>query len=484
MNIPRRQLPSYELVPEPELLFHPSRPEDVDIHPLRGLLEFGPYSRKLPLLIPDPIRLAVLCPEDKFSSVRELVDQLEVSHRPRERSSYLVNFVKFSRIFGVNLDFPRSPKDQRVCLLSYEEIGTALKSDTPHEPFAELVLSAVRRLSQVRSQFDVLLLYLPDEFSLGFTSPTADELSDFDLHDSVKALSSLAQIPVQMLNDDPTTYFCRCSVAWRLALAIYAKAGGIPWKLSGFDDRHAYVGLSYCLRKAPEHRFVTCCSQIFDSQGTNLKFLLYETNNGRYEGDNPYLPRQDMYRVMARTLSLYQHQKGRPPSRLIVHKTTQFTNDEIEGCIDALSSVDDVELLTLTENTAWQGLKFDWPQSRGSRRRQMQPTSFPLERGTILPLDGFEFLLWTQGNCSKLASGNFFKEGKGIPRPLRVTRHMGQRGFYESGREILGLTKMNWNNDSLYDRLPVTNSYAKVLARVVKRLGSFSHTPYEFRYFM
>ncbi len=107
----------------------------------------------------------------------------------------------------MNLDFPRSPKDQRVCLLSYEEIGTALKSDTPHEPFAELVLSAVRRLSQVRSQFDVLLLYLPDEFSLGFTSPTADELSDFDLHDSVKALSSLAQIPVQMLNDHPTTYF-------------------------------------------------------------------------------------------------------------------------------------------------------------------------------------------------------------------------------------------------------------------------------------
>ena len=52
------------------------------------------------------------------------------------------------------------------------------------------------------------------------------------------------------------------------------------------------------------------------------------------------------------------------------------------------------------------------------------------------------------------------------------------------GTELLGLTKMNWNNDSLYDRLPVTLSYASVLARVVKRLGTLSSSPYDFRFFM
>lgn len=30
--------------PEPELLFHPERTGDRDIHPLRGLKRFGPYS--------------------------------------------------------------------------------------------------------------------------------------------------------------------------------------------------------------------------------------------------------------------------------------------------------------------------------------------------------------------------------------------------------------------------------------------------------
>ena len=39
---------------------------------------------------------------------------------------------------------------------------------------------------------------------------------------------------------------------------------------------------------------------------------------------------------------------------------------------------------------------------------------------------------------------------------------------------------MNWNNDSLYDTLPVTMAYAKVLARVVKRMPSLKRTPYQF----
>ena len=43
---------------------------------------------------------------------------------------------------------------------------------------------------------------------------------------------------------------------------------------------------------------------------------------------------------------------------------------------------------------------------------------------------------------------------------------------------------MNWNNDSLYDPLPVTLSYAKVLARVVKRIPILGTTPYQFRFFM
>ena len=55
---------------------------------------------------------------------------------------------------------------------------------------------------------------------------------------------------------------------------MYTKVGGVPWKLAGFESRQAYVGLSYCLRKGVPAQFVTCCSQIFDAEGTRTSSLL------------------------------------------------------------------------------------------------------------------------------------------------------------------------------------------------------------------
>ena len=41
------QLQDFIRFPEAELVFHPERTSDRDIHPLRGLAKFGPYSRSM-----------------------------------------------------------------------------------------------------------------------------------------------------------------------------------------------------------------------------------------------------------------------------------------------------------------------------------------------------------------------------------------------------------------------------------------------------
>jgi argonaute-like protein implicated in RNA metabolism and viral defense len=100
-------------------------------------------------------------------------------------------------------------------------------------------------------------------------------------------------------------------------------------------------------------------------------------------------------------------------------------------------------------------------------------------------MGGREVLVWTQGTAPEVSTrGNFFKEGKGIPAPLLLRRFAGHGSWRESVEQLLGLTKMDWNNDSLYDRLPVTMSYARVLARTLKRMSSLAPNPYEFRFFM
>jgi hypothetical protein len=43
---------------------------------------------------------------------------------------------------------------------------------------------------------------------------------------------------------------------------------------------------------------------------------------------------------------------------------------------------------------------------------------------------------------------------------------------------------MDWNNDALYDHLPVTLEYSKVLAQVVKRMDVLGRAPYQCRFVM
>ena len=94
-------------------------------------------------------------------------------------------------------------------------------------------------------------------------------------------------------------------------------------------------------------------------------------------------------------------------------------------------------------------------------------------------------LLWTQGNAPTAVGGrDFFKEGKGIPSPLLLHRFAGHGPMFDAASSVLQLSKMDWNNDSLYDRLPVTLSYASVLARVLKRMPKLAHLEYQFRFFM
>ena len=78
----------------------------------------------------------------------------------------------------------------------------------------------------------------------------------------------------------------------------------------------------------------------------------------------------------------------------------------------------------------------------------------------------------------------FFQGSRSTPRPLRLIRHAGHGTWEDTASGILSLSKMDWNNDALYDPLPVTLEYAKVLAQVVKRMDVLGTTPYQFRFFM
>ena len=461
--------------PEPVLAFHPDRPSDQSRHPLRGLRDHGPHSSGL---VPDPIRVATLAPNGESDRIFNFMRNLKWAFTPRERTDYLPRWPGFKNVFGLRMSAAGGSCHDETS----SHLDTELESSPqPHVTLAEHLVRAIQRLEARRNDFDVLFIYVPARWKRGFVGGPND---DFDLHDHLKAYTAARSVPIQLVREDSAiAYHCKASVMWRIGLALYAKAGGIPWKLADSDPETAYIGISYAVRTIDSDlpRFVTCCSQVFDSDGAGLEFVAYDAHEVEIQRDNPYLSRNEMFRVMARSMDLYRRRHaGRSPRRVMVHKTTEFKFEEVDGCMEALHLCENVDLVQIIQDVAWRGVRID----ENPRAKKGIPANFPVSRGTVLGLGPREALLWTHGNVDGITNRSFFQGSRSTPRPIRLVRHAGHGPWDDTVRAILGLSKMNWNNDSLYDPLPVTLAYAKVLARVVKRIPNLGSKPYQFRFFM
>ena len=168
--------------------------------------------------------------------------------------------------------------------------------------------------------------------------------------------------------------------------------------------------------------------------------------------------------------------------RVVIHKTTFFTKEEIEGITRGLSGIEDIELLQIQEFSPWRAIRFDSSDMKNV-------SLFPIQRGTVIQLDKDTFLIWTHEAVQneELAgkNKNYYKGGRGIPAPLMVRRFLGKSDGATIVNEIMTLTKMNWNSgDSFYKILPVTLDFAKMLSRVAKQDVVMYDKPYDFRFFM
>lgn len=471
----KSELAAHVCLTEPKLSFHPERLSDRDVHPLEGLLRFGPYSSGL---VPDPIRVATISPAGEGPRLFNFMKELHGTSKPIERKDYLPDWKGFHGVFGLHM---KAASKNCHIELSADFERNFQKSTAPHILLAETLVRAIQSLDGRRAEFDVLFIYIPVRWEPGYHGGPEE---DFDLHDHLKAMTAARRLPVQLVREDKAlAYPCRASVMWRIGLALYAKAGGIPWKLADTDAETAYIGISYALRAvdSDKPRFVTCCSQVFDAEGAGLEFVAYDAHEVEVQRDNPFLSRAEMFKVMTRSMDLYRRRHaGRSPRRVMVHKTTEFKRDEVDGCMEALHLCESVDLVQVVEGVAWKGVQIQG--NRGSKKGE--PTPYPLPRGTLVGIGPTEALLWTHGSVKGIGHRGYFQGARSTPRPLKIIRHAGHGPWDESALGILALTKMDWNNDALYDPLPVTLEYAKTLARVVKRMNVLGSMPYQFRFFM
>ena len=407
---------------ETELAFDYENGSRVAVNQLKGLINYGPlesYANR-------SVRLAVLSPRECAEDIWKHLNELNKHHATtlKQDKVFLPEYIGFQDVFRCGLNIPNQ-------------------------------LSKMRELK--------------------------NENVYFDLHDSLKIYCAGKGIVTQIIEEKSVhTNSDMAKIMWGLSTAIYAKAIGKLWKPKLTRYNTAYIGLSYVQSIKNKEKISISCSQLFDSEGNGMELYLRPLKDPQIIQKNPYMRSGDACRLMNNLKRIYDESVPlHKLNRIVIHKTTHFTKEEMEGITNGLAGVDNIELLQIQEFSAWRTIRF----------QNDTATPFPVQRGTVIPLDKDTFLIWTHGSVQhdELAGKNlnYYKNGRGIPAPLLVKRFMGKSSAQELVNEILMLTKMNWNSgDGLYKILPVTLDFAKALSRVAEQDLVVYDRPYDFRYFI
>lgn len=466
------------LFKEPKLIFNSVDSNYRDTHPLKGLKKFGPYDTSFSGdQNTHVIRLGIIAPSVDFKKILDHLDGLSKSTTPVSEKEYLIDYPGFNSLYKAILEFPRNTTDKHCVTIDEAEVNNISLIQ-----FYELMKRKLDYFDTIRGEFDILLIYFPYYWDKYREDKT--EYSYFDLHDSLKIYAAKKNIKIQFVEDKSIQYFDKNRINWWLSLALYVKANGIPWKNEPLTEDTAYIGIGHAIKKSPEkNEIVIGCSQLFDSSGQGLRFLLYPLENPVFFGKNPYMSKEDARRFILKLKETYY--KVDPNSKLrklVIHKTTRFTRDEIEGIALGAEGIPSIELLQIQQFSYWRAVRSN------NKNGITKPHMFPIQRGTVLQLDNLSFLLWTHGSVTDkdiMPSGmNYYQGKRGIPSPLLIRRFRGQDDIETIANSILNLTKMNWNGGQLYKTLPVTLDFSKKLSGVAKQSETLQNMPYDFRYFM
>ena len=293
-----------------------------------------------------------------------------------------------------------------------------------------------------------------------------------DLRRAFKAMAMEFRVPTQILL--PTTTGLASTnrgldhesmIAWNLLTGAYFKAGGLPWGPIGLPAASCIVGVSFFRPLGSASTLRTSVVQAFDENGDGLVLRGHDFHwdEGKH-GRAPHLSEEMAGALIKMVLERYRAERGQSPRRMVVHKSSRFEPAERDGFERALSDVDRYDLLAL----------------RGtSESRLVRAGRYPPLRGTAFTLGDISYL-YTTGYVTSFGG---YPHGH-VPSPLQVADHVGDTFRFKLLREVLLMTKMNWNSANLSALMPITLSFSRVVGDVLREVPPEMSPQPQYRYYM
>lgn len=444
-------------LPEPLLLF---ADDGLHVDPKAGIARYGPRSLTSAGRHPTRLRVGFIGTAERIDVARAwLATQAEGVNGDAKNPEFPGWMA--DRGFFSTLELADSWNEE----LGQAELRQVLETRSQRDRFeaaVQLFDNKLRMLAERDNPPEYIVIAMSEEIvsRCGTADYTTAEHGAVhrDLRRALKASAMKYRIPTQLLQ--PATAEGRdqtpaSRIAWNFFTGMYCKAGGYAWSPYGLAPGTCYVGIGFY--RPLGSRFPTMQTslvQAFDDRGEGLVLRGhdFDWDPSKTGSNSPHLTADAAQRLMAMALDQYAQVMHQTPTRVVVHKTSRFWPDERDGFRTAIEArVRRYDLMALE------------PQSTV---RLITTSKYPPLRGTRFTVGDLDYL-YTTGYIAAL---NEF-HGVHVPSPLQVADHIGQDTPREALlKEVLALTKLNWNSAALGGLLPITIKFSRLVGEIMREV--------------
>ena len=266
---------------------------------------------------------------------------------------------------------------------------------------------------------------------------------------------STLRVTPQVRNGEPGTNPLSDRL-WNFGTAVYYKCGAKPWKTPWARDGVCYVGLAYKLTE--DGRNACCAAQMFLDSGDGVVFVgefgpWYSKERGEF-----HLPPEKAEALLRGTIETYKQEDGRPLKEIFLHARSGINAEEYEGFLRACPP--GVKLVAIRIRQDRGGLRlFRYDEHPNVSKRGQHP----VQRGVFWQRFPNHGLLFTNGFKPRIGTYDGFE----VPVPLEITIQHGDCDLVQVARDILGLTKLNYNSCQLGEGQPITVKYSDRVGEIL-----------------